>query len=85
MIAFRDTWEVCGLIGLGFIGVPFTYDNLRSGQSNVRVRLDMAVATNAWRNMFAFASVRHVPSPCSDHVALILKGEAEQQKVTRGC
>ena len=27
MVAFRDALEICGLVDLGFIGVPFTYDN----------------------------------------------------------
>lgn len=74
MLVFRDTLETCGLIDLGFAGTPFTYDNQRSGQNNVRARLDRAVATNDWRNMFAYASVLHVPSPCSDHVVVIVKG-----------
>ena len=60
MIAFRDTLEVCGLIDLGFSGIPFTYDNLRVGASNVKVRLDRATATNEWRNLFPFYTVQHV-------------------------
>uniref|UniRef100_A0A453MYM0 Endonuclease/exonuclease/phosphatase domain-containing protein n=1 Tax=Aegilops tauschii subsp. strangulata TaxID=200361 RepID=A0A453MYM0_AEGTS len=78
MVAFRDTLEICGLIDLGFVGVPFTYDNKRSGGSNVKVRLDRAVATNSWRNLFAHTSVLHIPSPCSDHVAVLVKGSADQ-------
>lgn len=77
MVAFRDALEICGLVDLGFVGVPFTYDNKRGGANNVRVRLDRAVANNAWRNMFAFSSLLHVPSPCSDHVAVVLKGSAD--------
>uniref|UniRef100_A0A453HUU9 Endonuclease/exonuclease/phosphatase domain-containing protein n=1 Tax=Aegilops tauschii subsp. strangulata TaxID=200361 RepID=A0A453HUU9_AEGTS len=77
MVAFRDALEVCGLVDLGFVGVPFTYDNKRSRASNVKVRLDRAVATNEWRNMFAFSSILHIPSPCSDHVAVLLKGSAD--------
>lgn len=55
MIVFRDTLEMCGLVDLGFVGVPFTYDNKHGGSGNVKVRLDRAVATNAWRNLFAFS------------------------------
>ncbi|XP_073362978.1 uncharacterized protein [Aegilops tauschii subsp. strangulata] len=77
MVAFRDTLEICGLVDLGFVGVPFTYDNKRGGGGNVKVRLDRAVATNAWRNLFAYASVLHVPSPCSDDVAIVLKGSVD--------
>lgn len=31
MIAFRDALEVCELVDLGFVGVPYTYDNKRGG------------------------------------------------------
>ncbi|XP_073360399.1 uncharacterized protein [Aegilops tauschii subsp. strangulata] len=85
MLAFRDALEICGLVDLGFKGVPFTYENKSSGAGNVKVRLDRAVAKNAWRNLFAFASVTHVPSPCSDHVALVLKGEADPGPTVGRC
>ena len=81
MISFRDTLEVCVLVDLGFSGVPFTCDNKRSGTNNVRVMLDRAVATNEWRNLFSFASVHHILSPCSDHVVVLLKGEADSGPV----
>lgn len=41
------------------------------------MRLDRAVVTNTWRNIFAFSLVLHVPSPCSDHVVLVSKGVAD--------
>ena len=77
MLAFRDTLEVCELVDLGFSGVPFTYDNKHSSNGNVRGRLDQAVACNAWRNLFPYALVKHVPSPCSDHVAVLVKGSVD--------
>lgn len=40
MVAFRDTLEVCELLDLGFAGLPYTYDNKREGNRNVKVRLD---------------------------------------------
>lgn len=73
MIAFRDVLEACNLSGLGFSGYPFTYDNKHSGRANVQVRLDRAVADNAWRNKFPEASVKHLISSCSDHLPLLLK------------
>jgi hypothetical protein len=85
MTAFRDTLEICGLADLGFSGVPHTYDNKRAGNANVKVRLDRATASNSWRNIFPYYSVKHVVTPCSDHVALIIKGEQElpQQRPKR--
>ena len=74
--AFREVVQDCELHDLGFKGAPFTYDNKRNAVNTVRVRLDRAVATNEWRNLFSFASVHHILSPCSDHVAVLLKGEA---------
>lgn len=38
MLALRDTLETCGLIDLGFSGIPFTYDNKRSRRANVQAR-----------------------------------------------
>src|SRR4051812_21739162 len=64
--------EVCHLCDLGFTGIPFTYGNKRDGRANVQARLDRAVATNQWRNLFAFSKVNHIVSPTSDHVMLLL-------------
>ena len=49
MAAFRDVLADCGLLDLGFVGLPFTYDNGRDGNANVKVRLDRAVADTRWR------------------------------------
>lgn len=70
MRAFHDCLEICNLADLGFCGVPHTYDNMRGGPANVKVRLDRAVAGMAWRNVFGNTYVRHLTSPCSDHVPL---------------
>ena len=50
MQAYHDVLETCDLSHLGFSGVPCTYDNMRSGNANVRVRLDIAVAGLGWQN-----------------------------------
>jgi hypothetical protein len=44
MLAFRETLETCGLVDLGFLGLPFTYDNKCKDRRNVKVRRDRAVA-----------------------------------------
>jgi hypothetical protein len=83
MAAFRDSMDLCGLINLDFSGVPHTYDNKRAGHANVKVRLDRAVATNSWHTIFPFYSVKHLVTPCSDHVALLIKGELEESSIGR--
>jgi hypothetical protein len=48
MSNFRDVLMDCDLTDLGFLGLPFTYDNGRSGEANVKVRLDRAVVDTPW-------------------------------------
>ena len=79
MLAFRDTLEVCGLVDLGFSGIPFTYDNKRHGRANVQARLDRAVADNSWRDIFVDAHVIHKVSPCSDHCPIVLHCVKEEE------
>jgi hypothetical protein len=73
MVAFCDTLLVCELKDLGFQGLPFTYDNRRSGVANVKVRLDRALADDRWRDIFTDAIVMHLVTPCSDHCPLLIK------------
>ena len=78
MAEFREALDLCGLTDLGFSGIPWTYDNKKSGARNVKVRLDRAVATQDWANRFFYASVTHLTSPCSDHCPLLLCVQQEQ-------
>jgi hypothetical protein len=57
MDAFCEVLFDCNLTYLGFAGVPYTYDNKRQGRANVRVRLDRAVASSEWRDLFADSHV----------------------------
>lgn len=72
MQAFRDVQEICELADLGFVGVPYTYDNMRSADANVLVRLDQAAASPPWRDIFDNVCVCHLASPCSDHVPVLV-------------
>jgi hypothetical protein len=40
MADFCDTLFDCDLTDIGFSGLPYTYDNGRDGDANVKVRLD---------------------------------------------
>jgi len=73
MEAFRDVLAECDMHDLGFTGLPWTYDNMQTGRRNVRVRLDRAVATSSWSNMFEHAALDHLVSPCSDHCPILLR------------
>ncbi|KAM0908155.1 hypothetical protein ACQ4PT_015643 [Festuca glaucescens] len=73
MAAFRETLAVCNMVDLGFTGLPYTYDNKRKGRANVRVRLDRAVASADWLDMFGEAVVEHLVSPVSDHTPILVR------------
>jgi hypothetical protein len=83
MDAFREVLFDCNLTDLGFSGVPYTYDNKRSGRPNVRVRLDRAVACPAWRDRFSDSQVQHLTSPVSDHCPILLQIEKEVRATNR--
>jgi len=70
---FREMLEDCDLHDLGFSGLPWTSDNKRGSQRNVKVRLDRAVASSSWMTRFESASVKHLVSPCSDHCPILLR------------
>jgi hypothetical protein len=50
MQEFREVLEFCDVFDLGFSG--WTYDNRQSGERNVKVRLDHAVASSSWSDWF---------------------------------
>jgi hypothetical protein len=77
---FRDALNICHLHDLGFSGTPYTYDNKRKGSANVRVRLDRAVATHSWRDLFCDTTVQHLVSPCSDHQPILINLMQEQRR-----
>ena len=70
----------CGLIDLGFVGLPFTYDNGREGNANVKLRLDRAVADSSWRDLFSATTLHHLVSSRSDHCPLMLEIKKESSE-----
>ena len=52
MLDFHEILSHCDLHDLGFVGTPWTFDNKKKGNRNVRVRLDRAVVSPAWSSLF---------------------------------
>jgi hypothetical protein len=67
MLDFREVLSHCDLHDLGFVGLPWTYDNKQEGSRNVKVRFDRAVASPAWADSFPDAQLHHLTSSRSDH------------------
>jgi hypothetical protein len=69
----RDALIFCDLRDVGFSGLPYTWDNGRTGDANVRVRLDRDVADPDWRDLFSDVKVLHLISPRSDHCPVLVE------------
>ncbi|KAK9670069.1 hypothetical protein RND81_13G174700 [Saponaria officinalis] len=71
--AFRDVVEFCGFREITYIGHPFTWSNGRGGDENVQERLDRAMATDEWIDMYSSSSIHHLPKRKSDHLPIPVK------------
>lgn len=73
MANFRDVLAYCELMDIGFSGLPYTYDNGRKADANVKVKLDRVVANAAWRDLFGDVVLCHLVLSRSDHCPLYLE------------
>ena len=48
MQGFRETIDGCKFQDLGFVGIPYTWDNRQEGAANVKVQLDRYLADPAF-------------------------------------
>ncbi|KAL6130625.1 hypothetical protein ACLB2K_069004 [Fragaria x ananassa] len=67
MMRFQSALDDTELLDLGFQGAPYTWKG-----GNVRCRLDRAVASPSWLDLFPASFVTHLPPIHGDHVPLLL-------------
>ncbi|KAL9680031.1 hypothetical protein QQ045_017904 [Rhodiola kirilowii] len=72
MRSFRETIEACGLVDLGYTGLPFTFSNRRSGLMETKARLDRAFSNIKWKTLFERYEVSHLITSSSDHLPLLV-------------
>ena len=72
MMNFVETIDYCRLKDIVFIGPYFTWLYQRRDGTQIRERLDRALATNEWTNRFPMARLYHLTSAASDHSPLLL-------------
>ncbi|KAM0913768.1 hypothetical protein ACQ4PT_011941 [Festuca glaucescens] len=72
MALFRDCLDTCGLTDLGFSGPKFTWSNRQCAEDHVKVRLDRAVANEAFINCFDDCQVENIITTTSDHLAICI-------------
>lgn len=72
MERLKDTIKACGLQEVKFIGPLFTWLYQTREGSQIRERLDRALVSKAWSNIFPDAVVIHKPSSASNHSQILL-------------
>ena len=68
MRGFRDAMAYGELVDLGFHGTMATW-----GNSETLLRLDRAICTPSWFDIFGCAKLFHLPPSDSDHVPILLR------------
>lgn len=78
---FHNLMTDCEFMDLEFKGQAYTWSNNQGGEDNIRIRLDRAMATVSWRNLFPLAQVYHELKVGSDHCPLVVKCKVPLKKV----
>lgn len=61
------------LLDIGFEGLPWTWSNLWEGEGEIKQRLDRALASIEWCEMFKEARLLHIENEASDHNFILLE------------
>ncbi|XP_019164323.1 PREDICTED: uncharacterized protein LOC109160491 [Ipomoea nil] len=69
---FNDVLGECCLVDMGMTGGRFTWVSGRGTDAWVEERLDRAVATVEWLEMYDEAEVRNIYTNSSDHFAILV-------------
>lgn len=83
MEGFREAVAECGFMDLGFVGLPYTWDNRQPGIRNVKVRLDRALANAAFAARFKEMKVTHLQTTESDHCGLLIEFRRDRRGSAR--
>lgn len=72
MAWFKEAIDFCCLREVGFVGPKYTWLYQKHDGSQIRERLDRALATQDWLTLFPSAKLFHKSSFVSDHSPLFL-------------
>ena len=82
---FIEAINFCDLRDIGFVGLKFTWIYQRANGTQIRERLDRALATSEWLDLFPAAKLYHLYTLASDHsmLHLHLVAGSKRKKVKR--
>lgn len=69
---FQETCYECNLRDLDLVGYPYTWEKGKGTSSSVEVRLDRALITQPWSELFPEAILENMEVTASDHYPLWL-------------
>ena len=72
MELFLEAINFCALRDLGFVGPKFTWLYEQRDGFQIKERLDKALGSTNWINLFPGATLHHLPSSVSNHSPLSL-------------
>ncbi|KAK9756466.1 hypothetical protein RND81_01G099800 [Saponaria officinalis] len=78
---FRKTMDDCNPTDLGYIGNPFTWWNKRGEPDDIVERLDRAIVSPEWVELFPSFMLHHLARDSSDHIPIKVM---RQHNGTRG-
>ena len=77
---FCSFLQRAGLIDLGYSGPAYTWANNQKGKSLILERLDRAICTAEWVNLYPNSKVFHIPNYPSDHLPILLRTEPRPKR-----
>ncbi|KAK9724485.1 hypothetical protein RND81_05G076200 [Saponaria officinalis] len=80
---FREAMDDCGLADLGYEGEAFTWWNKREEPWDIHERLDRAVSSADWMDLFPLCSICHLQRDKSDHLPIKLSIRRSSTRVKR--
>ncbi|GAU36460.1 hypothetical protein TSUD_166260 [Trifolium subterraneum] len=81
---FREAVQDSNLVDLPLIGYPFTWIKGRGGDDMKEERLDRAMATQSWFDIFPNCQLHNLVASRSDHYPILLKiQEGSRRKIMR--
>ncbi|XP_074289594.1 uncharacterized protein LOC141614747 [Silene latifolia] len=85
MNQFRNAVDDCGLRDMSFEGYSFTYDNGQIGDDNRQSRIDRAMVTNEWAELFPYSKLIHLDREWSDHspIKVVFDGRSASNRTKR--